>query len=538
MTVAKHSPVSFLEALADNIIVDPQKCIFCGKCADACILDNIRLQLAPCRQACPLHTNCQGYVQLIARGEDEKAMAVLGEGLPFPGIVGRVCSHPCESRCTRQEVDGQAVSIRELKRYLADNVPLPPLQAGAPRPERVAIVGGGPAGAMAAVELRKAGFGVTLYDRHERLGGMLAVGVPEFRLPVAVLDGEMAQLRQLGVDLRLGVEVSRDVQLDDIIAGHDAVLLATGAHVGRRLGVPGEDLAGVWEGLTFLRQSRSSAKPQLGRRVVVIGGGNTAVDCAQTAHRLGAEQVRLVCLEQRAEMPAFAWEVEDALEEGIVVENGWGPTGCTGTAQVKAVQLRRCLSVFDAQGRFAPVFDDSASKALAADTVVVAIGQGADLSYLQGSLTAQGNWLRADARTGQLAGKVFAAGDAASGPKTVIEALAAGREAAESIRRFLVGEDLAYDRDPFAGYETEFAVDRSGAQARERAVPARATSEARRTFAELQADLAPATARAEAERCLSCGEAYGKFRNCWFCLPCEIECPEEALHVDIPYLLR
>ena len=537
MSVTKNGP-SYLEALSDNIVVDPQKCIYCGKCADTCILDNIRLQLAPCRQACPLHTNCQGYVQLIARRDDQKAMAVLAEGLPFPGIVGRVCSHPCESRCSLQEVDGQAVAIRDLKRYLADAVALPPVELGAPRAEQVAIVGGGPAGAMAAFELRKAGFGVALYDQHERLGGMLAVGVPEFRLPTSVLDQEMALLERLGVGLHLGVQVGCDVPLADLVEHNDAVLLATGAHVGKRLGVLNEGLPGVWEGLSFLRAARSAQKPPVGERVVVIGGGNTAVDCAQTAHRLGAREVRLVCLEQRQEMPAFAWEVEDALEEGILVDNGWGPTAFAGNGQVAGVALRRCLRVFDKDGRFAPTFNDGDARRVAADTVVVAIGQGADLSYLEGTVESPGNWLRADSTTWQLQGKVFAAGDAATGPKTVVEALAAGREAAESIRRYLSGEDLTYDRNYFAHYETEFAVDKSAAVERVRVAPQKAADAARRTFAELQAGMSEAEARSEAGRCLSCGEAYGKFRNCWFCLPCEIECPERALRVEIPYLLR
>ena len=533
--------VSYLEALSDNIIVDPQKCTYCGICADICILDNIRVQLAPCRQACPLHTNCQGYVQLIARGDDQKAMKVLAEALPFPGIVGRVCSHPCEDACSRREVDGQPVAIRDLKRYLADSVGLPPVAVAAERPEKVAIVGGGPAGAMAAYLLRKEGFRVTLYDANQRAGGMLATGVPEFRLPTRVLDEEMGILARLGVALRLGVRVGADLPLAELLEQSDAVLLATGAHVSKRLGLAGEDLPGVHDGLAFLRAARSEAGPKVGQKVVVIGGGNTAVDAAQTAHRLGAAQVTIVCLESRQQMPAFAWEVEDALEEGIAVLNGWGPAQfLQKDAKVIGLVLRRCVSVLDKGGRFAPTYDEADRRQVEADTVVVAIGQDADLSYLGGAVPVAGGRLAADPLTLQCHGlpKVFAAGDALTGPKTVVEALASGKEAAESIRRYLIGESLTYGRSYLGPYETEFSVDKSKAVARPRMQPRKVGEAARRTFLELQQGVLEAEARAEAARCLSCGEAYGKFRNCWYCLPCEIECPEDALRVEIPYLLR
>ena len=531
---------SYLEALSDNIVVDPRKCIFCGKCADTCILDNIRVQLAPCRQACPLHTNCQGYVQLIARGDDQKAMKVLGEALPFPGIVGRVCSHPCEDACSRREVDGQSVAIRDLKRYLADSVSLPPVEVKADHPEKVAIVGAGPAGAMAAYLLRQEGIQVTLYDANQRAGGMLAVGVPEFRLPASVLDGEMGILARLGVVLRLGVRVGADLPLAELVENNDAVLLATGAHVSKRLGLAGEGLDGVFDGLAFLRAARAEAKPAVGAKVVVIGGGNTAVDAGQTAHRLGASQVTIVCLEHRSEMPAFAWEVEDALDEGIAVLNGWGPAAfLQNEGKVSGLALRRCLSVFQGQ-RFAPTYDDADRRQLEADTVVVAIGQDADLAFANGLVPTAGGRLAADPVTLQCQGlaQVFAAGDALTGPKTVVEALASGKEAAESIRRFLLGESLTYSRGYLGPYETDFAVDKSQAVVCPRVAPRKADEAARRTFAELQQGMATVEARAEAGRCLSCGEAYGKFRNCWYCLPCEIECPEEALRVEIPYLLR
>mgnify|MGYP005848614253 CR=1 FL=1 len=565
-----------LQGLSDNIVVDPRKCTFCGSCVEACVLDNLRLQLAPCRQACPLHANCQGYVQLIARGDEEAAMAVLAEVLPFPGILGRVCSRPCESVCNRREVDGAAVSIRDLKRYLADNVALPPTRAAPDRAERVAVVGAGPAGAMAALCLRKQGFTVDLYDANQRLGGMLAMAVPEFRLPTSVLNGELSLLERLGVTLQLGTRVGADVSLSEISERSDAVLLTTGAQRSRRLGIPGEDLVGIYPALEFLRLAKrqgidtgraqipeagqtdrsagegtAAAKdgPQVGMRVVVVGGGNTAIDAAQTAYRLGAQDVALVCLESATEMPAFAWEVADAREEGIRVLNGWGPLRLVGSeGRVREIVLRRCLRVFDAAGRWSPSFDESELRTMAVDTVVVAIGQEADLSYLDHSpISTAGGRILVDPLTLQCPDrhsgaptleKVFAAGDAATGPRTVIEALAAGRDAAESIGRYLRGEDLRYGRSYLGPYDLDFAADKSGAIARPRVGPRKVTGGERRSFAELTLGVSAEQARAEAERCLSCGQVYGKYRACWFCLPCEVECPERALRVEIPFLLR
>lgn len=540
--------LSLLGGLSDNITIDPLKCTFCGICVERCILDNLRLKLAPCRRECPLHTNCQGYVQLIARGDDKKAMSVLAEVLPFVGIIGRVCHHPCESACTRREVDGEAVAIRDLKRYLADHVDLPPVVVSPERQQSVGIVGAGPAGAMAAFCLRKQGFQVEVYDANQRAGGMLAVGVPEFRLPVNVLDAEMGVLSNMGVAVHLGVRVGADLPLARLLETHDAVLLATGVHVSQRLGVEGEDLSGVQGGLEFLSAARGTNKPTVGRRVIVIGGGNTAVDVAQTARRLGAEDVSLVCLEAPAEMPAFAWEVEDARDEGVQFVNRWGPVRFVASdGSVSAVELRRCVAVFDGEGRFAPSYNEAERLTVDADTVVVAIGQRTDLSFVGelpipvagGRIMAAADTLQCQDGASQASlSKVFAAGDVVTGPKTVVDALASGREAAESIRRFLDGDDLRYGRSYLGPCDLEFEVDKSKALPRRRTAMPKTDLTDRRSFSQLEKGFSAQQARKEAERCLSCGLPYGKFRTCWFCLPCEVDCPEEALHVEIPYLLR
>ncbi|MDA8219513.1 MAG: FAD-dependent oxidoreductase [Dehalococcoidales bacterium] len=540
----------WLSSLSDNIAVDKSKCTFCMQCVDKCILDNLRFYASPCRDACPLRLNCQGYTQLIARGEEEKALGLIYEGTPFPGILGRVCAAPCETSCSRNTVDGQPVATRALKRYLADAVASPdsngsadPLKAWrspTERAERVAIVGGGPAGVMAACYLRREGYQVSLFEASSRLGGMLTACIPEFRLPPTTAADELALVERLGVDVHLGSPVD-ERRFFDIIEGNDAVLVATGATRGKRLGIPGEDLAGVYNGIDFLRASREADKPVVGKRVVVVGGGNTAVDAAQTAYRLGAEEVRVVCLEAGDEMPAFAWEVRDAVEEGVVVENGWGPTGVVAAdGRAAGLECRRCLSVFDAEGRFAPCFAEGERRTIPADTVIIAIGQEAELGFLGDSgLEVRVGRVVADADTLQTAvAKVFAAGDAVSGPTSVVEAMGRGRTAAESITRYLQGLPLRYGRRDAVAAQVAASVDASGAVVRPRVEAPRVAVAARRGFGEIEGTLSREQARAEAERCLSCGRPAGEHRMCWSCLACEQACPEDAIAVSVPYLMR
>jgi len=319
---------NILEVLAQNIIIDKEKCIFCGKCVNVCIIDNLRMKLAPCRQACPLGLNCQGYAQLIARGEEAKALEVIGEELPFPGILGRICHHPCETECSRNEVDGSGVSLRVLKRYLADTQELviEDLLPEKELAEKVAVIGGGPAGLMSAYTLRKKGYQVTLYEAGSKLGGMLVSCIPEFRLPQKVVQDETAILERMGVEILYNTRVGKEVSLDKILEQYQAVILATGTQVSKKLGLSGENAQNTYEALDYLRRAKENGENSTaGKQVLVIGGGNTAIDVAQTAYRLGAKEVRVVCLEDRQSMPAYQWEVADALEEGIIIENGWGP---------------------------------------------------------------------------------------------------------------------------------------------------------------------------------------------------------------------
>jgi len=528
-----------------NIHIQREKCYVCGICIERCILDNLRMYLAPCRAACPIHMNCQGYVRLIAQGKEEEAAREARKDLPFAGIIGRVCTRPCEDKCERKPVDGEAVHIRALKRYLADNqqdliheAALVPKESG----KKVAVVGSGPAGLMVAYELAVKGHAVTVFDSASEPGGMLRWGIPAFRLPGAEISYAVGMLEKMKVRFHTGHALGKEMETERLEREWDALLLATGGGSALALKIPGEDLPGVYQGLDLLRQVREGKTPPLGKSAIVIGGGNTAVDAALTCRKLGAEEVHIICLEERSQMPAFAAEVEEALEEGIKIQNGWGPRTILPHGQGGLrLELSRCLSIFDKEGRFSPRLDNFRGLSPSAESVIVAIGQKADLSGLPGDLQgASGGNPMADPLTLQTSrDKIFAAGDLVTGPRSVIEAMAQGREAAISIDRFLQGETLRWGRAYWDGTcITDFPIDRSGAIVRPRAVLPRLPVQSRDTHQEVEKTLGTKEAREEAERCLNCGRPGEVNRTCWYCLPCEIECPVDALEVRLPYLVR
>ena len=532
-----------LEALSDNIVIDPGKCIYCGVCVETCILDNLRLKLAPCSQACPLGVNCQGYVQLVARGQDEEALRVLEEKLPFPEILSRLCSQPCEDNCHRKKTEGQAVNIRGLKRYLTERYerhpPSVPETANATG-RKVAIVGAGPAGLTAAHDLRRQGQAVVVFEGESEPGGMLRWAVPEFRLPGRILERELGRLSKMGVDFRCNMALGRELSVEELVRGFDAVLIATGCSRPKKLGIHGEDSPGVLHALPFLKSIRAGAPQPLGRRAAVIGGGDVAVDCAQTARRLGAAEVVVISLEEETALPAHPNVVSAAKAEGIVFRGAWGPQAILAeNGRLKGVKLKKCVSVFDANSNFMPVYDVCQTDFVEVDTVIVAIGQQADLGCLAECRIASPQAVECDPLTLQTErSSVFVAGDVSTGPTSVVHAMAAGRRAAESIQRYLRGEDLSFGRSYAGPYETEFAIDTSRASAATRSENPLTGFKGPGDFNELEMPFTEESARREAERCYSCGEPFGKYRTCWFCLPCEVECPHDALWVEIPYLLR
>ena len=532
-----------------NIRINRDLCYVCGVCIDRCIMDNLRLSTAPCRQACPLDMNCQGYVRLIAQGKEEEAAQELRKYTPFAALLGRICSRPCEAACERDRKAGDgAVHIRALKRYLADRYP--GITGSPPEPAldtglSAAVVGSGPAGLMAAYQLRSSGHRVTVFEIEDQPGGLLRRAITSFRLPLPEVKSAVEYLEKMEVEFQTGQGLGRDLDIEELENFYGAIVLAVGAGEMVELAVPGGHLEGVVSGLDLLNRAKNGPRPELaGRSVVVIGCGNTAVDSALTCRRLGAADVRIVCLENPNQIPAYEDELREASEEGVIIENGWGVIALNRTSEgTFEVSLNRCLTALDRTGRFNPQMDETGPlHSLMADTVVVAIGQRVNRELLPPELF--------DPRTERLVGealthrspyreKVFVCGDCLNGPSSVVEAMASGKEAAISADRFLRGLSLTYGRDYYAvnGLVNEYDVPElvvGGPRGEVDRLPAIERSLTRET----NLTLTPEAAKREAERCLSCGRPFELNRTCWYCLPCEIDCPVQALEVRMPYQVR
>jgi NADPH-dependent glutamate synthase beta subunit-like oxidoreductase len=343
----------------------------------------------------------------------------------------------------------------------------------------------------------------------------------------------------MGVAILCGKGVGKDISFDEVKNAHDAVIITTGCT--KSVTMEGmEDTGGLYYGLPFLKGVRSDTPPKVGERVVVIGGGNVAVDAAQTALRLGAQEVSIVCLEAEGDMPAFPWALEDARTEEVAFHPSWGNVSLqTENGLITGVAFERCLAVNCTDGVFNPVFDSCETLALDADTVIVAIGQRSDDTTLQSAGLDMKKIKDIDRLTLQTdAGNIFVAGDVVSGPSSAVEAMAQGREAAESADRYLKGTHMRYGRSYPGPVVTEFDIDTGQGSDAPRIKIEKRTYRGEGDFSEIEATMSPDEARREAKRCYSCGEPFGMHRSCWFCLPCEVECPEKAIWVEIPYLLR
>ncbi|MFO8089435.1 MAG: FAD-dependent oxidoreductase [Desulfatiglandaceae bacterium] len=533
-----------------SIRVNRDLCYACGICVDRCIMDNLRLSVAPCRQACPLNMNCQGYVRLIAQGREEEAASELRAYTPFAGILGRICTSPCEGRCEREASLGDgSVHIKALKRYLAETFQdkINELPEVAPATgKKVAVVGSGPAGMMAAYELRSYGHQVDVFESGDSPGGFLRRIIPEFRLPTSELDRAIEMLAAMGVQFHTGRKVGRDISLETLQNDHDAVVIAVGACVGASPDIPGCSGQSVVQGIDLLAGVRAGNTDSLkGRQVVIVGGGNTAIDCAMSCLMLGAEQVRIVCLENPNEIPTKRSDLALAKSGGIKVDYGWAVAEISNDATGKvALSLSRCLAALDEKGIFNPIIDNEGpGRILTADRVVLAVGQKVDASSFLGDLPAgEGGCLAGDPVTQAVPGKkgIFVAGDCHSGPSSVVEAFASGKNAAISTHRHLIGLDTTYARDYYENHGMIQSYE---------SLPERATGGARCPLPvakpeswslknELGVSLSSMEARREAERCLSCGRSFELNRTCWYCLPCEIDCPVQALEVRMPYQVR
>ncbi len=496
-------------------------CKFCTACVEVCptgaLMDkSVRPgkkeeDLVPCKEACPAHIDIPGYLRLIAEGRRDEANAVIREKAPLPGILGRVCIHPCEDVCRRGEVN-EPVSICALKRYAADGEEgLWKKQStiGEDTGKKVAIIGAGPAGLTAAFYLRKKGHTVTLFEAREEAGGMMRYGIPAYRLPRDILDKEIEDILNTGIELRTGEFLGKDFNLYRLKSvGFDAVFLGVGLQSSRRISIEGADLPDVLWGLDFLGEVAEGKDVRLKDRVIVIGGGNVAVDVALTALRCGAKDIIMACLEGRDEMPAHEWEIEGALVEGVRLMPSWGPRKILSEdGRIKGLELARCVEVFDEKGDFCPIFDDS-KETIAGDQVIMAIGQASDLSFLEDDrrISVEKGLIVVDQETLETKMEgVYAGGDVAAMPGAIIHAIAAGRKAASSIDKTLGGigeiDEVLFEKvapSQRLGRDEGFAN-----WPREKAPEIDLTSR-REGFREVSLGLADDQALQEARRCLQC----------------------------------
>ena len=537
--------------------VDWDKCTGCGDCTNVCPVEiyseyerGIAMQkaiykpfgqavpavftiekkgIAPCRVTCPAGVNAQGYIALISEGKFKEALEVVRRTMPFAGVIGRVCTHPCEVDCERKTVD-ESISIRTLKRFIADYELKTGRERATPveqtKEDKVAIVGSGPAGLACAYDLVRKGYPVTVFEALPKAGGLLRYGIPEYRLPRKTLDNEIDYVKELGVEIKTNTPVKDLSQLFE--QGYKAIFLGTGAGVSQKMGIPGEDTTGVIHALDFLKEVNSGVKVSLGKRVAVVGGGNAAVDAARAAKRLGTKEVTIVYRRSREEMPAVATEVDEAEREGVNIHFLAAPVRVLSQdSQLTGIEcIRMELGEPDASGRRRPVPVKGSEFTMDVDNVIIAIGQAVDKTELPKELTCT-TWgtLSVDSVTLEtdIAG-VFAGGDMVAGPADVIGAIAAGKEAAESIDRYLSGTDLREGRPKELTRIKE--VSKEGVPPRSRAAMPMLDLKRRDSFAEVELGFDEKTAIEEAKRCLNCGA-------CSECLSCEKACEPKAINHEM-----
>lgn len=584
-----------MSASAYRAKVDPSKCVACGKCVEVCPSGAAKLGqklctthgevtypkqpipdetpgwssanwnynyrednqincydtgTAPCKTACPAHIAVQGYVKLAGEGRYAEALELIKQDNPFPAVCGSICNKRCENECTRGRVDAP-VSIDEIKKVVS-RLELDPATRYVPKKlrhsgrlddfkEKIAVIGAGPAGLTCAYFLAAMSYPVTVFDKDPIPGGMLTKGIPNFRLEKDVVNAEIEVLRALGVEFRCGVEVGRDVTIQQLREqGYKAFYVAIGLQAGLKLNVPGEELAGVQSGIDFLRAVNRGDISAVDGDTVVIGGGNAAIDVARTVTRLGNGSVNMYCLESDAEMPTVPDEKNEALAEGVIISNCWGPKRILGEdGKVTGVEFMRCLSVRDENGKFAPKYDENDTITVKCSNVLVSIGQRSVWGHLLDGLKAEGvdgRLVKVDPVTYQTAEPdVFAGGDIATGPRYTIDAIATGREGAVSIHRFVhEGQDLTIcrnlhefkmlDRD-----DVVVPVEKLHAPARAEIVHDESKT---KTMSDNRVPLTSEQVRLEASRCLSCGRTVVDQNKCIGCGICTTRCRFDAIHLE------
>ena len=577
--------------------VDREKCVACGKCVEACPAGAVKLGqklckkdgseveyprmslpteqkwgehmwthnyrdvnrincydtgTAPCKTACPAHIAVQGYLKLAKEGRYEEALALIKKDNPLPAICGRICNRRCEDACTRATLD-EAVAIDAVKRFVAERdlkaetryIPKPtvPSLKGS-FDEKIAIIGAGPAGLSCAYFLAEKGYKPVIFEKNERPGGMLTYGIPSYKLEKDLIEAEIDVIRAMGVEIRCGVEVGKDVTIEQLRAeGYKGFYVAIGCQEGRRPGVPGEDAKNVYTAVEFLKEAGEKEGFDLGGDVVVVGGGNVAIDAARMSTRCGQGKVSMFCLESRDEMPASREEILEATEENISINNGWGPKEIlTENGRAVGVVFKRCTQVYDASHRFAPVYDEKDTITVSCASVIFSVGQGIAWGDLikgtKVALRPNGGAI-ADKLTYQTAEPdIFVGGDVYTGPKFAIDAIAAGREGAVSLHRYVhehctltIGRNrrdfIELDKgDLFiASYDNT-----------DRQRPERAEEEQLCSFRDLSNTLTEEQVKAETSRCLGCGASVVDPNKCIGCGVCTTKCVFDAisLHRELP----
>ncbi len=543
----KDGPVSYpQQELPDAVKWGPEKW-------DEDYRDNNRINCydtgtAPCKTACPAHIAVQGYLKMAAQGRYRDALALIKKENPFPAVCGRVCNRRCEDACTRGTVD-QAVAIDEVKKFIAQqdlNAAtryIPPVVQPSNRglfTEKIAIVGAGPAGLSCAYYLAEKGYRPTVFEKNERPGGMLVYGIPSYKLEKDVVAAEVDVLRQMGVEIKCGVEVGKDVTLDELRKqGYKAFYIAIGCQGGKMAGIPGEDAEGVMTAVDFLRKVGEDEAHQVKGRAVVVGGGNVAIDVARTCGRCGADEVAMYCLESRDSMPASQEEIAEAEDEGVAINCGWGPKKIlTEGGKVTGIVLKKCVSVFDAEGHFCPVYDEADTVTVPCEHVFLSIGQ----SILWGDLLAgskvqlgRGSGAVADPVTYQTAEPdIFVGGDVYTGPKFAIDAIAAGKEGAVSIHRFVQPDSslvIGRNRRQFIELDKEHIVLESYDNSSRQITGMDESIDYRKSFRDAHKTFTEEQVKIETARCLGCGASVVDPNKCIGCGLCTTKCEFDAIHL-------
>lgn len=578
--------------------VEKQNCVACGKCVEACPAGAVKLGqklcdkegceityprmplpgdqpwgehmwthnyrdvnrincydagTAPCKTVCPAHIGIQGYLQLAKEGRYEDALALIKKDNPLPAVCGHVCNRRCEDACTRGTID-EAVAIDEVKRFIAERdlnaetcfIPkktIPSLKGGFE--EKIAIIGAGPAGLSCAYFLALTGYKPTIFEKNAEPGGMLRYGIPSYKLEKDLLAAEIDVIRQLGVEIRCGVEVGKDVTIEDLREqGYKGFYAAIGCQRGRKPGISGENAEGAYAAVDFLREAGAKESFALEGDVVVVGGGNVAIDAARISSRCTDAKISMFCLETREKMPASDEEIEEALEEGIELNCGWGPKEVLEeNGHVSGVVFKKCTRVFDAQGRFSPEYDENDTVTIPCRHVIFSVGQAIDWGHMLDNLHVE---LRPNG--GALANKltyqtsepdIFVGGDVYTGPKFAIDAIAAGREGAISLHRYVHEHctlTIGRNRRDFIELDKEnIKVETYDSSSRQ--IPPKAdVKEQAKTFRDLSQSLTEEQVKKETSRCLSCGASVVDPNKCIGCGVCTTKCMFDAIHLhrEIP----